>query len=105
MIKQFCDICKKELTRNVVEDRLIVERGDFKAEVLIAKGGTTNTGDLCYDCLIEMLTSKPRKPRSDKGITKKNKAVELAKIIPDGEGVLPDVNALNEVIKKAKGAK
>lgn len=61
MIKTFCDICGEELSRNVCVERLIVSQGDFKAEVLISKSGTSNEGDLCYDCLLKMLNNKPKR--------------------------------------------
>jgi hypothetical protein len=61
MIKVFCDVCGKPLERNMVDERLIVESGEFKAEVLIEKNGTSNEGDLCLDCLLKMLNQKPKR--------------------------------------------
>ena len=69
-VRTFCDLCGKPLTRNMVTDRLMVEQGHFRAEVLVSKDGDTTDGDLCCDCLIKILTTppkKPRKSRSDKG--------------------------------------
>ena len=60
--KTFCDVCDKELTRNMVGDRLIVTIGEFTAEVIISKNGTSNDGDLCYDCLMSLLNTKPKRP-------------------------------------------
>ena len=60
--KTFCDVCDKELTRNMVGDRLIVAIGEFTAEVFISKNGTSNAGDLCYDCLMSLLNTKPKRP-------------------------------------------
>ncbi len=87
MIIYKCDLCGKELTRNVVSDRLMVDQGDFHAEVMISKKDVTNQGDLCLSCLILMLTTtpkKPRKPRSDKGSHKlKPIAEQVASTIID----------------------
>ena len=76
--KTFCDICGNELTRNMVTDILIVESastagGGFSAEVLISRNGTTNVGDLCYDCLLRILNKKPkrkyvRKPKTEEDV-------------------------------------
>jgi len=76
MIIYKCDQCHQELTRNMVSERLVVEQGHFIAEVVVSKDNVSNDGDLCYDCLIKMLTTtpkKPRKPRSDKGSHKEKK--------------------------------
>lgn len=73
MNKTFCDICKNELTRNMVDDRLIVEQGGFKVEALVSKDGCAYAGDLCFDCLMKMLILppvKPCKPQQDKGTHK-----------------------------------
>ncbi len=70
-IRVFCDVCKKELTRNMVDQRLVVDAGDFHAEVMLSKQGTANDGDLCLDCLMKMLTTPSRKPRADKGTHRK----------------------------------
>lgn len=77
--KKFCDVCEEELAENMVNDRLVVERGEFKAEVIITKNGTANAGDLCYDCLIVMLTTKSRKTRKDKN-------THRTKVEPTGPG-------------------
>ena len=70
MIKTFCDVCKKELTRNIVAERLVVTSGVFSAEVIITKDKTVNDGDLCLECLLKMLNQKPkrkyeRKPKTE----------------------------------------
>ena len=57
MVKSFCDVCKNELTRNVVSDPLVVEQGDFKAEVKV----NPVNADLCLDCLMKMLNAKPKR--------------------------------------------
>ncbi len=65
MKKIFCDVCKEELTRNVVQDRLVVRRDDttkgFSLEVMVSKNDVSNSGDLCLDCLLKMLNQKPKR--------------------------------------------
>ena len=55
MIKHYCDSCGKEVSRNVVSDRL---HGDKQVngtkimwEVVVGTGTTWNNGDLCAPCL------------------------------------------------------
>ena len=61
MRKVFCDVCERELTRNMVTEKLVVTDGGFSAEVIVSKDGVSNEGDLCYDCLLSMLTTKPKR--------------------------------------------
>ena len=78
-IKKFCDICRKEMPRNMVTERLIVQSlskkgGGFSAEVIVTKNETDDDGDLCFDCLMGMLNQKPkrkyiRKPKAELIVT------------------------------------
>jgi len=56
MIKYYCDVCGKELTRDYVEDRLVRELDRVKVEVTVAIDGTWNKGDICGDCLIKAIS-------------------------------------------------
>ena len=101
MIKTFCDRCHNELTRNVVQDRLVFRRDGttfgFSAEVIVSKNDVANDGDLCLDCLLKMLTTvpkKPRKPRSDKGSHKGQTAEQVASSIIDK--ITPELQELEE---------
>lgn len=62
-IKHFCDVCDRQINRNYVSDRLVVQRGPFVAEVMVSKDGTSNTGELCKDCVMEMFTYGEEPPR------------------------------------------
>ena len=101
MIKTFCDRCHNELTRNVVQDRLVFRRDGttfgFSAEVIVSKNDVANDGALCLDCLLKMLTTvpkKPRKPRSDKGSHKGQTAEQVASSIIDK--ITPELQELEE---------
>lgn len=97
---RFCDRCKKEIQRNVVSDRLIVEKGDFKAEVEVCRKDafvgreeepkmvSNDRGDLCLSCLLEMLNSKPKRK-----YVRKQSAEQLATSIIDR--VMPELNIEN----------
>ena len=61
MNRVYCDVCKKELTCNVVLDRLKVKVGGFMAEVFVSKNGNANEGDLCKPCLLKALNIKPKR--------------------------------------------
>jgi len=89
MIKVFCDLCKKELTRNMVAQRLAVKSGNFTAEVIISKKGIANEGDLCLDCLLKMLKQKPKRKYE-----KKQKTEQVSN---------PPVEPVIEKIKKTRG--
>jgi hypothetical protein len=57
--RRYCDICEKQLGRNVVSQRFrpsfFRRYTNWHAEVMIRKGSTWNTGDMCLDCLRELL--------------------------------------------------
>lgn len=56
MYKILCDICNKEIQRNYVDKRL--KRSDkygFEIEVMVAYKKTWNDGDLCLNCLMEII--------------------------------------------------
>ena len=55
MIKHYCDICEKEVHRNYVSDRLKMKLEGFEVEVMVTKDNTTNSGELCRDCLLKIL--------------------------------------------------
>jgi hypothetical protein len=55
-IRRFCDVCDNEIGRNYVSERLKIKRGTFLAEIMISKGGTSNAGELCRDCVKAILT-------------------------------------------------
>lgn len=54
--KWFCDGCGTEITRNYVSKRLQRKRGRFVAEVMVHTDGTSNKGDICLRCLMDVIT-------------------------------------------------
>lgn len=78
-IKYFCDGCDKPIERNVISQRVVVEKQIgghlFKAEVMVGEDGASNKGDLCGVCLLKVLATAPelggKKPRTDKGTHRK----------------------------------
>lgn len=65
MIKQFCDMCMTEIDRNYVSNRLKMvycpdagnpDMPTIIAEVMVEVNGICNHGDLCRNCLFEVLT-------------------------------------------------
>ena len=58
MIKEFCDQCGKEITRNFVDERLtfrITEGNRFFGEVIMGRDMTWNAGAICFHCLKSLL--------------------------------------------------
>lgn len=59
MIRRYCDICEQQIGRNYVSERfrpsLYLARRNWAAEVIVCKGGTWNQGDICLDCLKQIL--------------------------------------------------
>ncbi len=58
MIKRYCDVCKEEIDRNYVSDRLVMQKSNVaKAEVVVAIDGVRNGGgEICRPCLMLILT-------------------------------------------------
>jgi len=57
MIKHFCDVCEKEIQRNYVDERLVHKLRDFEVEMIVKKENTSNDGELCYRCLMNIVTN------------------------------------------------
>jgi len=54
-IKRFCDRCESEVTlRNYVLPRYRPVLGEFKLEVMVSRNGTSNSGEICFVCLVEV---------------------------------------------------
>ena len=51
MIKRFCDMCGVEVHRNYVSDRYEPSFEQFKVEIMVYKGGTNNSGEMCLNCI------------------------------------------------------
>ena len=58
-VKWFCDVCKKEMKRNVVDKRLkgMVDFSDKRVliEVMVGVENTWNDGEICMKCLHDVL--------------------------------------------------
>jgi len=54
MTRIFCDKCKKELLDHR-EDRVMRSLGIWKIEILVAKDGVWNAGDVCQDCVLKIV--------------------------------------------------
>lgn len=70
MIKTFCDLCTRELSgeENVVQNRIRCEKvfeGETKIhiEIQVGKNGTWNSGEVCKDCVIDLINSFDKRPR------------------------------------------
>lgn len=53
MLKNFCDNCRKEITKtnpNIIADRLEFRVKKFKFQVILATEGVWNEGCLCLEC-------------------------------------------------------
>ncbi len=65
MIKTFCDACGKEIERDYVSDRLIVELckngKSFLAEITICQDSTWNKGHICKGCVKEIVAKGQEK--------------------------------------------
>jgi len=55
MIKYFCDVCGKEVTRNFVDKRLNVKVGIVSVEVMLGVNLVHNHGVVCGKCLASIL--------------------------------------------------
>ena len=59
MRRTYCDGCGVEIDRNYVSERyrpkLMFNGQWFMAEVMIHKGKTVNTGELCKECLLKII--------------------------------------------------
>lgn len=59
MVKHYCDGCGKEIERNFVCDRykagMLKNEHSFTAEITISMDKIWNHGDLCLECLKELL--------------------------------------------------
>jgi hypothetical protein len=68
MIKHFCDVCGKEITRNMVSERFnencILRNKRVQVEIVIGVGSTWNAGDLCRGCLWEFLDIYDSRPKA-----------------------------------------
>ena len=52
MIRYFCDVCGKEITREMPDNRrLTAEAGRLRIEVVTAIDNAWNGGHVCHDCI------------------------------------------------------
>ncbi len=60
MIKYYCDVCGNEIKRNYVTERLKrkleINEKKIVAQISIAIDGIWNMGDLCYSCLMKVMS-------------------------------------------------
>jgi len=63
MIARYCDRCGKLMSRQDSE-RLLVMEGEFRCEVIMAKGSTWNQGDCCHDCVRAIIATSPHGKKS-----------------------------------------
>lgn len=102
MIKRFCNVCHDETARNMVTSPLMVEQKPFIVQVAVTVKDDVTDPDLCYDCLIKMLTTpakKPRKTRSDKGT---HKGYALEDLTPPGDPPAETTPTKNRKTKEAQ---
>jgi len=60
-IKYICDVCEKPMPEKET-DRLKLEFGEIKLEVMVAFRGVCNAGHICHACIRKVLVEgKPRK--------------------------------------------
>jgi len=57
MIIYSCDVCKKTVEREYVSNRLIRNKGRVTIEVMVAVDETWNKGDVCLDCLLDVMNN------------------------------------------------
>jgi hypothetical protein len=59
MWKDYCDLCRKELKRNCVKDRLKAKNtvGELTVgfEIVVEVNGVSNQGAICEECLMKMV--------------------------------------------------
>jgi hypothetical protein len=55
MIKEYCDVCKKEIKRNYISERFCAELGDMEIEIIVAYQHTWNNGHICKSCLLDVV--------------------------------------------------
>lgn len=109
MIKYFCDICGKELSRQN-QGRIKVRRGRVSVEVMTALDDGWNSGHLCHDCIIDVivaygersrevykLDASPETANPEERIEELERELEVA--VTYGELVALDVLKLRHYVK------
>jgi len=54
MVRYFCDICAKEMSRQD-QERIKVRRGRVSVEVMTALDNGWNGGQICHDCIVDVV--------------------------------------------------
>jgi len=58
MIKEYCDKCGEEISRNYVTNRLRFRKCEgnrFFGEIMVGRDMTMNQGAICFHCLREII--------------------------------------------------
>ena len=74
MIRRFCDACGAEIERNYVSQRLVAEKTfrrdrstlsplKVKVECMVTIDDTSNSGDMCRDCIIDTVAMADTRPQ------------------------------------------
>jgi hypothetical protein len=73
VIRRYCDICETQIGRSYVSDRFkpsVYRAGaNWAAEIIVRNGNTWNQGDLCLDCLKEIVAEGREYPRQAPRLT------------------------------------
>jgi hypothetical protein len=68
MIRRFCDFCAIEMDA-IDQERLAAKRDAVRGkpkvgvEVVVTVDGTTNAGDICHGCIVDIVALADRRPK------------------------------------------
>ena len=61
MVRYYCDVCGKEMDflkgDNAAFNRVHRKKGRVQAEVIVYVGGTANVGQVCRECVLDIVAT------------------------------------------------